>query len=62
MLENSKTGASRESFQSENDFEISSAVNFLKKHPDFQLKKWISDLIFFAPSTYELNIKFVLGT
>ena len=36
LLENQKTGGSRELFLPENDFQTSSAVNFpKKKHPDF---------------------------
>ena len=35
LLENLKTGVSRDLFLPESDFKTSSAVNFLKKHPDF---------------------------
>ena len=35
VLENPKTGASRNLFLLESDFKISSTVNFLKKYPDF---------------------------
>ena len=35
LSENSKTGASRELPLPESDFEISSAVNFPQKYPDF---------------------------
>ena len=36
LRENQKTGGSRELFLPENNFETSSAVNFPKKHPDFE--------------------------
>ena len=35
LLENPKTGASREFFSSESDFKTSSGENFPKKYPDF---------------------------
>ena len=35
LLENPKTGASRDLFLPESDFKTSSTVNFSKKHPDF---------------------------
>ena len=35
LLENTKTGASRDLFLPESDFKTSSAVHFPKKHPDF---------------------------
>ena len=35
LSENPKTGGSRELFLSENDFQTSAAVNFLKKHQNF---------------------------
>ena len=36
LLENQKTRGSRELFLPENVFQTSSAVNFPKKHPDFE--------------------------
>ena len=64
LLENPKTGASRDLFLPESDFKTSSAVNFPKKHPDFggletnQKHETQTRIFFFiCPSTYELNIK-----
>ena len=39
LLENQKTGGSRELFLPEYDFQTSSTVNFPKNHPDFKIKK-----------------------
>ena len=36
LLENPKTGGSRDLFLPESDFKPSSTVNFLRKHPDFR--------------------------
>ena len=61
LLGNPKTGASRNLFLPESDFKISSAVNCLKKYPDFgdleTNHRQDTQLEFFVicPSTYELN-------
>ena len=61
LLENPKTGDSRNLFLPESDFKTSFAVNFQKKHPDFEgldmnQRHETQTRIFKRPSTYELNI------
>ena len=62
LLENPKTGGSRELFLIEGDFQTSSTKIFPEKHPDFgglktNQKHEIQTWFFFTyPSTYELNM------
>ena len=70
LLENSKTGASRDLFLHKSDFKTSSAVNFPKIIQILDAWKRIKDMklrlefFFICPSTYELTIVFqpLIGT
>ena len=56
ILENPKTGGSRELFLPQYNFKICYAVNFPKKHADFrglQDMKFKLEFFFICPSTYE---------
>ena len=62
LLENPKTGASRDLYLPEIDFKSSSGVNFPKKDLDFggletnQRHETQTRIFFICSSTYELNI------
>ena len=62
LLENQKTGGSRELFLPENNFQTSSTVSFPKKIQISEVWKTTRDMKFkyeffcTCPSTYELNI------
>ena len=68
LLDNPKTGASRDLFLPENDFKTNSAVNFPKKHPDVRgletnQRHETQTRIFFHMSFYiwaQYNTKIVL--
>ena len=60
LLENPKTGGSRELFLPENNFKTCSAVNFHKKtsrfwRPGNQPKTWSLHLIFFSHALLQMN-------
>ena len=67
-VKKSKTGASRDLFLPEKDFKTSSALNFPKKYPVFggletnERHENQTKFFFMCPSTYELDMKFVLST